>query len=760
MPIVSIGSGLYRDLPRESRTGRSAMSSVPNTAALPMRQPSPIPGAASALPVASIDPVKLVLKYRWWLVLALVGGLMLGVAGHFALMVGYPVWRANVWFECFMASSNIEKLQGSESVGENDLERFMTTQAKLVTSERVMRKVIEDPRLLTDAQRWCEYYRKRDGTYNTAEMILDLQDEVSSRVIPQTRLIEVAMTYRDKRDVTAVMKLVREKFLIVVGENTGQGNREQLDSVLRSINEISDQIKSLTISRDRLMSENGVDIIKQTQVPEASEQLRQINQELVRLNLDKQAFTVRLRSLEEDLRSPGGVIYSDQLRDEVETDPQMLNIKNAINQLEADRQSLSLKLTPIHRSVKEVEKQLDGYRKQLDSERERLLRQKFDAQVDGVRKAINQMDAQEAELSTKKNTSSQRLVVLSRVSTQLEDYESQIKNLTDQVVKMKVNYQNLSALISLQTAKRVTVLQEEREPSDVIFPKLKVMLPAGGVVVFGLVLGVLVLRELVDQRVKGPSDVALIPRARVIGMVPDASEDPAAPSAVETAFRDRERGVMAESFRQVRTNVLRRMQQMGHKSLLVVSGLPGSGATSVVTNLAYACAAADRRVLVIDANLRRPGLHKIFGLPDSPGLADVLAGARSLSDAVQRSADQRVDVLPAGSREARVYERLSTDAMAALLREAGDKYDLILIDTAPMVVSGDGLGMAQRCDASMLVIRALSEKRGMVARLRSELADSKAELLGVLVNGVKSSAGGYLKGNIRATHEYQTKDAA
>ena len=243
-------------------------------------------------------------------------------------------------------------------------------------------------------------------------------------------------------------------------------------------------------------------------------------------------------------------------------------------------------------------------------------------------------------------------------------------------------------------------------------------------------------------------------------MVPDAAEDPAAPSSVETAFRDRERGVMAESFRQVRTNVLRRMQQMGHKSLLVVAGLPGSGATSTVTNLAYACASADRRVLVIDANLRRPGLHKIFGLPDSPGLADVLAGARSLEDAVQRSADQRVDVLPAGSREARVYERLSTDAMAALLRQAGEKYDLILIDVAPMVVSGDGLGIAQRCDASMLVIRALSEKRGMVARLRSELADSKAELLGVLVNGVKSSAGGYLKGNIRATHEYQTKDAA
>jgi capsular exopolysaccharide synthesis family protein len=243
-------------------------------------------------------------------------------------------------------------------------------------------------------------------------------------------------------------------------------------------------------------------------------------------------------------------------------------------------------------------------------------------------------------------------------------------------------------------------------------------------------------------------------------MVPDASEDPAGASAVETAFRDRERGVMAESFRQIRSGLLKRMNQMDQKTLLIVSGMPGSGATSVISNLAYSFAAADRRVLVIDANLRRPAHHRIFGLPEAPGLADVLAGTHTLDNTVQRSADRRVDVLVAGTRENRVFERLSTDAMGAVLRRAREQYDLVLIDAAPMVVSGDALGLASRCDASLLVVRALSEKRGMVARLRNELAEAKAELLGILVNGVKSAAGGYLKGNIKATHDYQTKDAA
>jgi Mrp family chromosome partitioning ATPase len=112
-------------------------------------------------------------------------------------------------------------------------------------------------------------------------------------------------------------------------------------------------------------------------------------------------------------------------------------------------------------------------------------------------------------------------------------------------------------------------------------------------------------------------------------------------------------------------------------------------------------------------------------------------------------------VLTAGAPEDRKYERLSGSAMTNLLKSAAANYDLILIDVAPAMIAGDALGLANRCDASMLVVRALGEKRGMVARLRNELTESRAEFLGVVVNAVRSAAGGYLKGNILAAHNYQ-----
>ena len=89
------------------------------------------------------------------------------------------------------------------------------------------------------------------------------------------------------------------------------------------------------------------------------------------------------------------------------------------------------------------------------------------------------------------------------------------------------------------------------------------------------------------------------------------------------------------------------------------------------------------------------------------------------------------------------------------IRDACAKYDLVIVDTAPAMVAGDGLALASRCDSVVLVVRALAEKRGLVARIRDQLADTRAEFLGVVVNAVKASAGGYLRRNIRTSYEYQ-----
>src|SRR5690606_32371160 len=108
---------------------------------------------------------------------------------------------------------------------------------------------------------------------------------------------------------------------------------------------------------------------------------------------------------------------------------------------------------------------------------------------------------------------------------------------------------------------RVRLVLSEAVPDQLAFPKLVIILPAGAVLVCGLVTAGIVVRALVDQRFRGPADLAMLPRARIIGMVPLGSLDPAGRTAVETAFRDRPTGVIAEHFRQIRAPLIKRMEQ-------------------------------------------------------------------------------------------------------------------------------------------------------------------------------------------------------
>jgi capsular exopolysaccharide synthesis family protein len=212
--------------------------------------------------------------------------------------------------------------------------------------------------------------------------------------------------------------------------------------------------------------------------------------------------------------------------------------------------------------------------------------------------------------------------------------------------------------------------------------------------------------------------------------------------------------VLAESYRQIRAPMLKQMDLAGHKSVVVLAGMPGSGASTTVSNLAEAAAASGKRTLNIDANFRRPTQHKTFGVAETPGLSDVLAGQCSLSEAILRTDSERLAILPAGTAASRVVERLAGAQFGELLAAVGADYDAVFIDVPPVIVAGDGLSIANRCDASVLVTKAYAEKRGLVSRIRNELGDTRAEFLGVVVNGVKASAGGYLRGNIRASQEY------
>lgn len=728
------------------------------------RQPAVSGGPPPAAAVGStIDPVKLLLRYKWYLIAAVVIGAVIGTGLNYLLAATSPRWSSQVIFECKPQTQSVAELPGSGQ--SEEMQRFMQTQVSIIRQDRVLQRVVEDSLVLQKrAPKWSsKFVTKRADTggegFDTIAALKDLRKIVSASIINGTNLIQMSVTDSDKYEATELVGMVKEKYLAAILERSQSGIEDKVSQLNNQISRFDNDLKILQSRKQSVISSKGLDSVDDRQSTTKFE-LSQITDKLVTNSQILEAQRTTLRQLEAEYSSPGGIVYSGDLRAEAERDPQLLEIRGEIQRVETQIEARTGIITEKHREMIALHNQLDALKATRDQREKEVLKKLFEAQLDTTRKNIQQYEAVNKSLQDRGKTLQDKLVDLSKAQQDINDMQDKMRGLTESQAKAKQEMEDLISQKGSADVNRVSLVQPERVPIELSFPQLKILLPAGALLLLGLTSGVIVLIELLDTRVKSPSDVAIMPRVRLVGWVPDGGEDPAGQGAIETAFRERPRGVVAESFRQIRGVIGKRLSAGGHRTLLVASGMPQSGATSVAANLALAFASADKRVLLVDANFRRPALHRVFGLQEAPGLADVLAAkpddrAARLAEVTQASTSPSLDLLTAGTKDQRVFERLATDAMSELLASVKAMYDIIIIDVAPVIVSGDALSLANRCDASVLVARAMADKRGMVARIKTEMGEARGEFLGIIVNAVKSSSGGYMKRNIQTAHEYQ-----
>ncbi|MFA6044406.1 MAG: polysaccharide biosynthesis tyrosine autokinase [Phycisphaerales bacterium] len=721
------------------------------------------PAASSQGPGITIDPVKLLLRYKWYLIAALVIGAVVGVISNYVLAQVAPRWSSQVIFECKPQTQTIAEIAGTGQAEE--MQRFMLTQISTIRQDLVLQKVVEDSGVLTKrAPKWSSQFMGGGGqggdAFDTVGALKALRRIVSASVISGTNLLQVSVTYSDKWEATELVGMVKEKYMDSLAARGKAGLDDKIDGLNNQINRFESEIKILSGKRQALIQSKGLDSVDDRQSNTKFE-LSQVTDKRLTVAQSLEAQRTSLSQMEAEYSSPGGIVYSAELRATADRDPQILELHSDIQRVTSAIEARKISgMMPTHREMVQLTNQLDGLNATLDEKEKEVLKKLFEAQLDSTRKSIAQYEAIEKSLVDQTTALQDKLVDLSKAQQELNDYKEQISGLAE---SKRVSKQEMEGLISQKGSvdvNRVILVQDQRAPIEMSFPQLKILLPAGAVVLLGLTAGVIVLIELLDTRVKSPSDVAIMPRVRLIGWVPDGGEDPAGQGAIETAFRERPRGVVAESFRQIRGSIAKRLHSSGHRTVLVASGMPQSGATSVAANLALSFASADKRVLLIDANFRRPALHRVFSAQETPGLADVLAAkpderAQRLAEVTQATTTPSLDLLTAGTKDQRVFERLATDAMSEVLASVKAMYDVIIVDVAPVVVSGDALALANRCDCSVLVVRALADKRGMVARIKNEMSEARGEFLGIIVNAVKSSSGGYMKRNIQTAHEYQ-----
>ena len=265
----------------------------------------------------------------------------------------------------------------------------------------------------------------------------------------------------------------------------------------------------------------------------------------------------------------------------------------------------------------------------------------------------------------------------------------------------------------------------------------------GIALVAGLMAGVglAMLRDLLDQRLRSSDEITALLELSILGTVPHiiAKKDSSNGRLVE----QQPRSTVAESYRTIRTAIgFGFGDGSPTKTLLFTSPAPGDGKSTCVSNLAQSFVQSGRRTLLIDADCRRPTQDRTYDLPDGPGLADVLSGQADLAAAIRKTGGG-LDILPCGHIPPNPAELLDSQALLDLLGRVAGDYDQVLIDSPPVIAVTDARILAASCDASVLILRADRSTRRLAEHARDALQSVGANLLGVIVNDVPRGKSGY-----------------
>ncbi len=313
------------------------------------------------------------------------------------------------------------------------------------------------------------------------------------------------------------------------------------------------------------------------------------------------------------------------------------------------------------------------------------------------------------------------------------DQRSSLENVSEQ----------LGILAGVQTG-NVELVQAATVPTDYSTPK------TGRNTIFGLLAGLVIgllvafLAERLDRRLRSPDDIEDAFGLPVLGAIPE-TEDIAASNRGEAGMHLP--FAAAESFRMIRASLRYFNVDQEIRVVMVTSEVPQEGKSTVAWNLANV-AALSGSALLIETDLRRPSLSKQHGIASAPGLAEYLTHQVSLDQVIQsksvlgangNGSDRDLDIISAGTPPPNPSELLESKSMGDFLAEVKTKYDLVVIDTAPVGVVSDALALAPHANGVLVVSRIDKTTRESASRLKQRLQRSDVPILGVIANGVRTS---------------------
>lgn len=627
---------------------------------------------------------------------------------------------------------------------------------------RVSSQVAEDGKLLEDemtiaGQSIAYQDRTSEESKRLAPYVNVLRSKFKVESLPETNIMEVSFEHTDKELAASIVNTAVANFVKRTWSRRTEKFSETSDWLDRSTRDLKSKVQQAETALAEYTKRNEIF------TPDGKQSLTAEKLSSLHVQVMK-AETERMLK---------GSLYEEVKRGranqvpEAFSDPKIAALKQKLGELQVEQSQLSVRFGPENPKVAEVEEKVKVLQAQIaDNQRsfEDKLKTDYERSIRDENELRRSLDLAKNE-TVQQNQASIRFVTLQAELDTARGLYTEFLNKTKQADLQLVEQHN-----------NLKVVETAEVPNSPIGPQRFRTILIGFFVSLIVGVGLAFFLEYLDNTVKSVEDVERVAQLPTLAVIPSISTvaprimaekrkaEPAQAMTVTSSQGEALTGSFAaagaqgkltklvtldqlssvvEAYRMLRTSVLLSAAGNPPKTILFTSGQPGEGKTTTAINTAISLSQLGSSVLLIDADLRRPTVHRVFKMGQSQGLSTYLSRQVEIDPLIHKLWVPNLSVLPCGPIPPNPAELISSERMRLLLKELGQKYDHILIDSPPLINVTDPVILSTMVDGVIMVVQAGRSTRDIVRRARQELGSVGAKIFGVVLNNLDIKREGY-----------------
>lgn len=671
-----------------------------------------------------------------------------------ALLVGLvkaftatPTYRAEGILMIAPESENTVIFNDSFRFRRPDLEYF-NTQVRILKSRRLAGMVLEEMNDSTFHGISGNSSRLGDpaAAGDLAARIDSFLAQLGVDKLGETRLISVSYTSISPERAAAVVNTLFDEYIAFNLDLKTESTRRASEFITRQMNGLQDSLEQKEAELQDYSKNKDLFYLTNEESAEVGK-----FSDLSKAYTEAQIDRINKESLYRELKGKKFEDFSG-----VRDNALINSLKSDYSRLEGDYNKKSQVFKDSYPEMNQLKSQLESVRMRIEEETgniaEKALKEaktNYDSAIKKEESMLALLDRQKKEISD----SNSNAIYYKSLSIEVENMRD-LLNYLDKKGKESMLSSNLEGL----EISNIKIIDPADVPRKRISPKRKMILVMALMIGFGIGLVAIFVLDFLDRTVKNPDDIKALLDVPTLGIIPSSSSKSNYHSYLQYLpykskgdkmnggggarqieminFTDPE-SPLSESYRNIRTSILLSTAGQAPKIITVSSARPAEGKTATVINLAVAFHQLGKKVLLIDGDMRKPRMHKIFRLKNTVGLSSYLVGRSNWTKIVNKTDLPNLFVIPSGPIPPNPVELLDSDVMTALIKEtSAPKYDFIFIDSPPFIDIMDPILLGKLSDGMVLVTWSGKTNRNVMAKVAEQVGRFDIRLLGVVLNKV------------------------